>query len=95
MKAVSYEGPRKITVADRPKPKIKDQSDAILRVTTSGICGSDLHMYDGRRPSRKARDRPPSQSHRINISEAPEAYDKFDKRIDGYTKVLIKSVQAA
>jgi glutathione-independent formaldehyde dehydrogenase len=29
-------------------------------------------------------------SHRIPIDEAPEAYDKFDKRIDGYTKVLIK-----
>ena len=29
-------------------------------------------------------------SHRINIAEAPAAYDKFDKRIDGYTKVLIK-----
>jgi threonine dehydrogenase-like Zn-dependent dehydrogenase len=34
----------------------------------------------------------PSQivSHRIEIDEAPEAYEKFDKRIDGYTKVLIK-----
>jgi glutathione-independent formaldehyde dehydrogenase len=34
----------------------------------------------------------PSQivSHRIPIDEAPDAYDKFDKRIDGYTKVLIK-----
>jgi glutathione-independent formaldehyde dehydrogenase len=29
-------------------------------------------------------------SHRIRIEEAPEAYDRFDKRIDGYTKVLIK-----
>ena len=34
----------------------------------------------------------PSQivSHRIHIEDAPDAYDKFDKRIDGYTKVLIK-----
>jgi glutathione-independent formaldehyde dehydrogenase len=34
----------------------------------------------------------PSQivSHRIHIDDAPDAYDKFDKRIDGYTKVLIK-----
>ena len=34
----------------------------------------------------------PSQivSHRIPIGEAPDAYDKFDKRIDGYTRVLIK-----
>jgi len=29
-------------------------------------------------------------SHRIAINEAPDAYDKFDKRIEGYTKVLIK-----
>ena len=47
MKAVSYQGVRKVSVADHPKPKLKSQGDAILRVTTSGICGSDLHMYDG------------------------------------------------
>jgi glutathione-independent formaldehyde dehydrogenase len=29
-------------------------------------------------------------SHRIAVEEAPAAYDKFDKRIDGYTKILIK-----
>jgi glutathione-independent formaldehyde dehydrogenase len=50
MKAVSYQGVRKVSVADHPKPKLKSPGDAILRVTTSGICGSDLHMYDGRTP---------------------------------------------
>jgi glutathione-independent formaldehyde dehydrogenase len=50
MKAVSYQGVRQMQVSDHPKPKIKSPSDAILRVTTSGICGSDLHMYDGRTP---------------------------------------------
>ncbi len=50
MKAVSYQGVKKMEVSDHPKPKIKSPSDAILRVTTSGICGSDLHMYDGRTP---------------------------------------------
>jgi len=50
MKAVSYQGVKRMEVADHPKPKIKSPSDAILRVTTSGICGSDLHMYDGRTP---------------------------------------------
>src|SRR3954463_5700270 len=48
MKAVSYEGKRKMEVTDHPKPKIKSPTDALLRVTTTGICGSDLHMYDGR-----------------------------------------------
>lgn len=50
MKAVSYEGTRKMKVSDHPKPKLKSPTDAVLRVTTSGICGSDLHMYDGRTP---------------------------------------------
>jgi glutathione-independent formaldehyde dehydrogenase len=48
MKAVTYKGTHKIAVSDQPKPKLSSQTDAILKVTTSGICGSDLHMYDGR-----------------------------------------------
>ena len=50
MKAVMFEGTHKMSVNDHPKPKIKNPTDALLRVTTSGICGSDLHMYDGRTP---------------------------------------------
>jgi glutathione-independent formaldehyde dehydrogenase len=58
MNAVSYQGVRNMEVADHPKPKIKSPSDAILRVTTSGICGSDLHTYDGRPPRRRDRSWP-------------------------------------
>jgi glutathione-independent formaldehyde dehydrogenase len=50
VKAVSYAGVRTMSVSDHPKPKLKSPTDALLRVTTSGICGSDLHMYDGRTP---------------------------------------------
>jgi glutathione-independent formaldehyde dehydrogenase len=50
VKAVSYEGTHKMAVIDHPKPEIETPTDALLRVTTSGICGSDLHMYDGRTP---------------------------------------------
>lgn len=53
MKAVSYEGERRMVVSDRPKPKVQQPTDALLRVTSSGICGSDLHMYDGRTPLEK------------------------------------------
>ncbi len=53
MKAVTYEGPRNVAVEDRPNPKIQKPTDAILRVTTTAICGSDLHMYDGRTPLKK------------------------------------------
>lgn len=53
MKAVSYQGEHKIAVSERPKPQIQKAKDALLRVTTSEICGSDLHMYDGRTPLKK------------------------------------------
>lgn len=53
MKAVSYEGVHKMAVEDHPQPKLKAPTDALLRVTTAGICGSDLHMYDGRTPLEK------------------------------------------
>ena len=48
MKAVTFEDTYKMTVSTQPKPTLKKPTDAILRVTTTGICGSDLHMYDGR-----------------------------------------------
>jgi glutathione-independent formaldehyde dehydrogenase len=53
MKAVSYESKEKMAVSPRARPTLKAPTDALLRVTTSGICGSDLHMYDGRTPLKK------------------------------------------
>ena len=51
MKAVVYQEPHKVTVEQMPDPKIEAPTDAIIRITTSNICGSDLHMYDGRTPA--------------------------------------------
>jgi glutathione-independent formaldehyde dehydrogenase len=48
MKAVKYAGPYRVDVADVPKPEIEAPGDAIVRITTTNICGSDLHMYEGR-----------------------------------------------
>ena len=53
MTAVSYGGTHKMTATNHTQPKLKTPGDAILRVTTRGIWGSDLHMYDGRTPSEK------------------------------------------
>src|ERR1700692_3862827 len=53
MKAVTYEGIHKMSVDDHARPKIDCPTDAILRATTTGICGGDLHMYDGRTPLEK------------------------------------------
>ena len=47
MRAVSYEGPKNLKVRDKPEPRIEDPRDAILRVTRTAICGSDLHLYHG------------------------------------------------
>jgi glutathione-independent formaldehyde dehydrogenase len=48
MKAVVYRGPFQVAVENVDDPRIEAPSDAIVRITTSNICGSDLHMYEGR-----------------------------------------------
>ena len=48
MKAVVYESPFHVAVHDVPEPVIEDPNDAVVRITTTNICGSDLHMYEGR-----------------------------------------------
>ena len=48
MKAVVYRGPNQVAVEDVPDPKIERQTDAIVKITSTSICGSDLHMYEGR-----------------------------------------------
>lgn len=48
MQALTYEGTKKVTVKQVENPKLEEPTDAILRVTSAAICGSDLHMYDGR-----------------------------------------------
>ncbi|MFB9689518.1 glutathione-independent formaldehyde dehydrogenase [Amycolatopsis plumensis] len=48
MKAVVYQGPRRVEVREVPDPVIDQPTDAIVKITTTNICGSDLHMYEGR-----------------------------------------------
>ena len=48
MKAVVYKGPFKVAVEEVEKPGIQHPNDVIVRVTSTAICGSDLHMYEGR-----------------------------------------------
>lgn len=47
MKAAVFHRPGKITCDEMEDPKIEEQSDVILKVTSTAICGSDLHMYSG------------------------------------------------
>lgn len=46
MRAVTWQGPRNMSVEEVPDPTIKDPTDAIIKVTTTGLCGSDLHLYE-------------------------------------------------
>ncbi|MFL5869554.1 MAG: zinc-dependent alcohol dehydrogenase [Solirubrobacterales bacterium] len=46
MKAVTWHGRRDVRVDEVPDPRIEKPTDAIIRVTSSGICGSDLHLYE-------------------------------------------------
>jgi threonine dehydrogenase-like Zn-dependent dehydrogenase len=46
MKAVTWHGRRDVRVDEVPDPKIEEPTDAIVRITTTNICGSDLHLYE-------------------------------------------------
>ena len=51
MKALVYHGPGKLAWEDKPRPTIQDPGDAIVRITTSTICGTDLHILKGDLPA--------------------------------------------
>ena len=50
MKATCWAGKQKMEVRNVPDPKILNQSDCIIKVTSTAICGSDLHLYNGFNP---------------------------------------------
>ena len=45
MKAVTYQGHKNMEVREVNDPTIEESTDAIIKITASGICGSDLHFY--------------------------------------------------
>ena len=47
MKALTWQGKRDVSVEDVPDPQILEPTDAIVKITSTAICGSDLHLYDG------------------------------------------------
>ena len=56
MKAVTWHGRKDMRVENVPDPQIVNPHDAILRVTSTAICGSDLHLYNGYIPAMKPGD---------------------------------------
>lgn len=47
MKALVIHGSKDVRIDEVPDPKIKNPDDAIIRVTSTAICGSDLHIFNG------------------------------------------------
>jgi threonine dehydrogenase-like Zn-dependent dehydrogenase len=50
VRAVVYQDVRQVSVGEVPEPAVEHADDAIVRVTTAAICGSDLHFYNGKAP---------------------------------------------
>ena len=46
MKALTFHGQRDVRIDDVPDPKIEEPTDAIVKITSTAICGSDLHLYE-------------------------------------------------
>jgi threonine dehydrogenase-like Zn-dependent dehydrogenase len=46
VKALTWHGKRDVRIDTVPDPTIEDPTDVVIEVTSSGICGSDLHLYD-------------------------------------------------
>lgn len=51
MRAVVFKGPYKVEVTERPVPQIRDDTDIIVKVIYSALCGSELHVFRGHQPS--------------------------------------------
>jgi threonine dehydrogenase-like Zn-dependent dehydrogenase len=56
MKATVFSGRNSVEVAEVPDPKILNSRDAVVQITSTAICGSDLHLYDGYVPTVKKGD---------------------------------------
>ena len=48
MRAVTFQGPGEIRIDEKPDPEVSDPGEALVRVSATGVCGSDLHIYHGR-----------------------------------------------
>ena len=83
MKALVYNGPRQVSVKDVPDARIEKPTDVLVRITSTNICGSDLHMYEGRTDIEQGR----VFGHE-NLGEVVEVGDGVDK-VEGRRQGLL------
>lgn len=111
MKAVVWHDVGKLSVDEVSDPVICDSADAIVRITASAICGTDLHFVRGSMPGMQpgtilGHDRVPGLLSKIASGAAnpsavwtqreamptvTDAYEAFDRREPGWTKVIIET----
>src|SRR5436309_2756395 len=48
MQALAFQAPGEVEVVERPEPELEAPDDAVVRITATGVCGSDLHIFHGR-----------------------------------------------
>ncbi len=56
MRALTWHGEQDVRVSEVPRPEIVNPNDAIIEVTATAICGSDLHLYNDKMPSMREGD---------------------------------------
>ncbi len=101
MKALCWYGYHDVRVETVPDPAIINPHDAIVKVTSTAICGSDLHLYDGVIPGMQPGDIlghefmgeiDPSfiVTHRMNLDEAAQGYSTFKTDQNECIKVVLQ-----
>ena len=83
MKAVCWYGSGDIRVESVPDPQIINPHDAIVRVTLTAICGSDLHIYNGFIPGMARKQRP-----LLNRPSAPPHFQNHRLPVDAFNHGL-------
>jgi threonine dehydrogenase-like Zn-dependent dehydrogenase len=88
MRAVVFEDTRQVGVHDVEVAVLEGPTDVVVRVTSSAICGTDLHMFDGRTGAmaRPGQIVTPGGS----LDDAPSLYDSFDRRANGVVKAILR-----
>jgi threonine dehydrogenase-like Zn-dependent dehydrogenase len=99
MKAAVFHKPKDIKVDTVDDTRIDDTRDVILKVNSTAICGSDLHIYNGMFPQVKdlimghefmGIVEEDIITHKLPLSDASHAYDIFNNEEDDCVKVVLK-----
>ena len=85
MQAVTFQGPGSVEVREVPDPRIEQPKDALVRVTTSTICGTDIRIFWGLIPALTGA----SLGHEF-VGVVEEVGEAVREREDGALKVLLK-----